>query len=180
VKEFACSDPSILVAGPVVQTFLSALGPYQGRGEKVVKRTFRVDEVRTDPGSAYPLPAYLTVLQEFQHQFGDGFLQRMGTLIFEKVPFPPDIDGIEKALASIHTAYLMNHANADGKIGGYHWTAQGRAGVLRCDNPYPCSFDLGIVTAIARRFRPDARVTHLAPESCRHHGAESCSYQVEW
>jgi hypothetical protein len=180
MREFACTDHAILVAGPVVQTFLSALGPYQSRGEKVVKRTFKVEEVRTDPGSAYPLPSYLSVLEAFQRQFGDGFLQRMGSLIFEKATFPPGIDGIEKAMASIHTAYLMNHTNGEGRIGGYHWTQQGKSGLFECDNPYPCSFDLGIITTIARRFCPGAKVTHLAPETCRHTGAESCTYKVEW
>lgn len=183
MREFQCNDPSVLVAGPVIQTFLSALGPYQGRGVKVVRRIFKLDDVRTDPGTFYSLQHYLSVLDEFQKQFGDGFLQRMGTLIYEsidKASFPETIDSAGPALAWVDTAYQMNHSNATGKIGGYHWTPSADGGTMVCDNPYPCSFDLGVVGTIAKRFAPEAKLTHLHPEACRHRAAESCTYLVEW
>ena len=124
--------------------------------------------------------SYLEVMSEFQRQFGEAFLRRMGTLIFEKAAFPPGIDNVEKGMALIEAAYNMNHADGQGKIGGYRWTLDGRGGVMLCDNPYPCSFDIGIVTSIAQRFQPSAVVTHLQPEVCRHRGGDACSYKVEW
>jgi hypothetical protein len=120
------------------------------------------------------------VLDEFQCQFGDGFLHRMGSLIFDKVTFPPGIDTIEKAMASVHPAYMMNHSNAEGRIGGYHWTLEGRSGLMVCDNPYPCSFDMGVLSSVAKRFAPGATVVHLEPERCRHHQGDACTYRVEW
>jgi hypothetical protein len=170
-----------MVAGPVIETFLIALGAYRARGEKVVARTMRAAHLDTAPGRFYPLQNYLDVLAEFQKQFGEGFLQRMGSHIFEKAEFPPGIDSLESALAAIDVAYNMNHENAKGKIGGYCWKPNGeRDGVMVCDNPYPCSFDVGILETVARRFQPGATVVHQRKERCRHVGGESCSYHVEW
>ncbi len=169
MKEFQFSDPSVLVSGPVIQTFLSALGPYQARGMKVVRRTFKVDDVLTDPGAFYPLPQYLAVMDEFQKQFGDGFLQRMGILIFENVVrtnLPEHISNVESALAWIDAAYHANHSNAAGKIGGYHWTTGKDGGLMVCDNPYPCSFDVGVILAVAKGFKPNATLSHVNPENC--------------
>lgn len=47
-----------------------------------------------------------------------------------------------------------------------------------CHTPYPCRFDLGIVTAMAKRFIPGAWISHSG--ECRSHGAEACNYGVTW
>ena len=49
-----------------------------------------------------------------------------------------------------------------------------------CKNPYPCDFDRGILTAMARRFERSAVVRHDATQPCRQHGGESCTYHVRW
>jgi hypothetical protein len=52
--------------------------------------------------------------------------------------------------------------------------------VSTCRNPYPCDFDLGILTAMAKRFAPDATVDHVEGETCRKSGADECTYVVTW
>lgn len=56
--------------------------------------------------------------------------------------------------------------------------------MMTCDNPYPCDFDHGIISAMARRFQPKdslvVHVEHMDSEPCRKQGADSCSYLVEW
>jgi hypothetical protein len=109
-------------------------------------------------------------------------MRKVGSYIFEKAVFPPGIDSAQKGMSLVHQAYYMNHRNqADGELGVYRWTPDGeRGGVMFCDNPYPCAFDMGILESIARRFEPGATVTHAPPEPCRHTGGQSCSYQVRW
>jgi hypothetical protein len=51
--------------------------------------------------------------------------------------------------------------------------------LAECKNPYPCEFDRGIVTTMARKFEAQARVDH-APGGCRNDGADVCSYCVRW
>ncbi len=47
-------------------------------------------------------------------------------------------------------------------------------------NPYPCAFDRGIITAMARKFQHDAVVTHDDSKECRSHGKETCTYIITW
>lgn len=52
-----------------------------------------------------------------------------------------------------------------------------------CENPYPCDMDLGLIEAIADRFRPPSvlrvRVEH-SPGKCRKSGGKMCEYQIHW
>jgi len=77
----------------------------------------------------------------------------------------------------------MNHRG--GEIGTYSFAAtNGTAGKMFCQNPYPCEFDRGIITAMARRFSPGGSrqvcVEHDDEAPCRKQGAESCTYHVRW
>ena len=47
-----------------------------------------------------------------------------------------------------------------------------------CNNPYPCSFDRGIITEMARKFQPYATVSHDDSKPCRNKGADSCTYVI--
>jgi hypothetical protein len=49
-----------------------------------------------------------------------------------------------------------------------------------CDNPYPCAFDRGIITAMAQGFELQAKVVHDDAKPCRKQGAESCTYIASW
>jgi len=180
MREFELLAQDARVSGPVIETFLVALGPYRSRGAKVVARACGEETIDTSAGRTYQLRGYLSALDEFQRQFGQDFMHKVGALIFDTAIFPPGIDGIEKALELVDTAYRMNITNGEDGIGSYRWTMLGdRSGTMACDNPFPCSFDLGIVKSIARRFEPNARVEHTG-NSCRHRGGTTCTYAVEW
>jgi hypothetical protein len=43
------------------------------------------------------------------------------------------------------------------------------------EHAYPCSFDRGIITTMARRFEKGASSTHEDAEPCRRKGASSCT-----
>lgn len=49
----------------------------------------------------------------------------------------------------------MNHRN--GEIGYYKLISinlKANTAIMNCKNPYPCNFDRGIITTMARKFRP--------------------------
>jgi hypothetical protein len=180
MKEFEYQGDT-KVAGGVVKAFLAAFGPYVKRGEQVLCKRFGVAELDYSETSFYPLPEFLEAMREFQKQFGQEFLRKIGQAIFANAAFPPGIDSVEKGMGMLDQAYYMNHQTQPGEIGGYHWKSQGaNRGVMVCDNPYPCSFDHGIVETISGQFAPTAHVTHDPTQSCRHQGGESCTYVVEW
>ncbi len=181
MKELAAIPEEVKVRGTVVDTFLSAFGPYKARGTRILARIFGTDELGTGEEDLYPLHLYLKAMGDIQTQFGRDFMQRIGSYIFDKAVFPPGIESLVQAMEVINTAYYMNHTEAEGKIGGYHWERTGdRSGVMTIDCPYPCAFDLGVLASIAARFEPGARVTHDDSKDCRHSGAERCAYKVEW
>jgi hypothetical protein len=180
MQEFECYDSAIQTGGGVIDAFLSAFGSYKSRGEKVICRHLGIERVDPRPEAFYPVTKFLGAMAELQEQFGAGFMRKIGAFIFEKAVFPPGIDSAEKGLSVVNQAYYMNHRNADGKIGGYHWQAGAAGGTMLCDNPYPCAFDMGILETIARRFEPAAAVMHEPNEPCRHEGGEHCSYSVRW
>jgi hypothetical protein len=169
------------VNGAVLKAYLSAFGPYQKRGEQVLCKQFGVDEIIGAPDAWYPLPEFFKALAEFQKQFGQEFMRKVGQGIFANAVFPPGIDSLEKAMAMINEAYYMNHQIEPGAIGGYQWKQDGPGkGTMVCDNPYPCHFDFGILEVIAKTFNPKAKVTHVEGGACRHKDGDSCTYLVEW
>ncbi len=179
MSETAEQVAPVEVSGAAVEAFLAALGPYRGRGQKVMERNCGGGRPTPD-GLFYPMQGFLEALAEFQQQFGTDFMRNVGALIYEKAAFPPGIKSAEQALAICDTAYQMNHRNAEGRIGGYHWTSEKKGGRMVCDNPYPCSFDLGIVSGILRQFGVQGEVHHEDPGTCRSRGATACTYRVEW
>lgn len=150
--------------------------------------------VRIDPDGWFPQEAWLRAFERIASDVGEMSLFQIGQKIPENAKFPDWVDGIEKAIASIDVAYHMNHRKAGtvmfdpgagtmtegiGHYGFERVTGQNLI-VSKCENPYPCQFDLGIVTAMAKRFEPMSRTRHDDSAPCRRRGDRSCTYRVEW
>jgi hypothetical protein len=133
----------------------------------------------------YPLQNTLKSYQAVFEKVGPVTLKAVGRKIPESATFPPQIDSLEAALRSIHTAYHMNHRGQEGSdIGGYHYESEGpRKGRMVCDNLYPCELDQGIIEAMFKRFPPKdsswVRIDH-DPSGCRARGATACTYHLTW
>ena len=52
--------------------------------------------------------------------------------------------------------------------------------ISECNNPYPCAFDKGIITAMAQKFEVKANIIHDDSKPCRKNGADSCTYIITW
>ncbi len=65
-----------------------------------------------------------------------------------------------------------------------HYTARWVPGeqkiLARCENPYSCDFDHGVLIGYAARFNPRSRVTHDVIAPCRKNGSDSCTYVITW
>jgi hypothetical protein len=131
------------------------------------------------PGMWYAQQDWLDAFKEISEKIGDGTLLTIGLAIPKNAKFPPEIDNTHAALASIDVAYHMNHRRGD--IGSYKYEKTGdNSAKMVCRNPYPCSFDNGIIVAIARKFSLGARVVHDNTQPCRKKGADCCTYNVMW
>jgi len=151
--------------------------------------------VRIDPAAWYSQEAWLRAFQKISNALGMQVLLNIGKRIPENAIFPPWVVDVESAIRSIDIAYHLNHRKG-GKvmfdlnthemlegIGHYGFERPHPTKPLivsECRNPYPCAFDRGILSAMARRFAPTATVVHLDEHVCRRTGAEACTYHVKW
>ncbi len=141
-----------------------------------------------------PQELWLRAFKEIGEVVGAGALYGIGLKIPECAIFPPWVVDVHSALKSVNVAYHLNHRRAgrvmfdpmtntmvEG-IGHYGYApVPGETRVLsKCSNPYPCDFDKGILTTMARRFAPRAWVDHVDPETCRKKGGDECSYAITW
>jgi hypothetical protein len=149
--------------------------------------------VQFEPQKWYPLDRFLRVFDRIHAEFGNFTLRQVGLHAPKNAVLPPQVDSIHKAFATFDMGYYLNHGfngkpmfnPATGEMLdgiGHYMVKQSPTPnriVLETDNPYPCPFDEGAVTALAQRFVPSAVVTH-DKASCRMRGGATCTYIVTW
>jgi len=180
MAQFKAFTRGVEVNGETISSVLDGMGAFRTLALKILSES---GIPHPQAGKWYPQQAWLDAFKVIAETVGEATLYAIGRKIPENAQFPPGIDTLEKALASIDVAYHMNHRG--GEIGHYYYERTGeRSAKMVCSNPYPCDFDRGIIVAMAKKFRPaDAliiKVRHddLAP--CRKKGADSCTYIIEW
>ncbi len=147
-----------------------------------------------EPRGWYSQRAWLRCFEQIHKQLGDGVLTQIGMAIPRNAVFPEGVRELHGAIQSIDVAYHLNHRKQgrpmfdpeSGKkvegIGhyGYEPVPGQRRIISVCETPYPCAFDLGILTAMAQRFEPGARVTHADSKPCRKLRGSHCTYVITW
>lgn len=198
--EFEPFVPGIEVNGQTVHSVLDGFRTFTILGEKYladegVGQRGRDGVFTLDPAGWYSQAAWLRAFRRVAADIGDKVLFDIGSAIPRNARFPPGVTDVRSAVEAIDVAYHMNHRR-DGEVmfdpltgrcaeGIGHYVCAGVPGrneiVCECHNPYPCPFDLGIVTAMVTRFAPAARVAHDPPPApCRRRGGDRCLYRVSW
>jgi hypothetical protein len=178
MAQFVAFDPNVEVRGETMLSTIASLG------EQIRPVLAKHGLAVIEPEKWYPQQTWLDVLREVAAaKFNAMFdLVSIGMHIPENAAFPPDIDSIPAALASIDVAYHMNHRN--GEIGEYRFVGVNDKQIdMICRNPYPDDFDYGIIYSMARRFRTAGShfvVRHDDHAPCRKKGADSCTYHITW
>lgn len=131
------------------------------------------------PEEWYSQQKALNVVRNVEQALGEDTLYSIGYRIPYHAVFPDTMRDVESALRSINPAY---HMSVRGKnIGRYDFFLR-KPGVfeIECENPYPCSFDMGIVASLVDRFRGSRfyRVSH-GNGPCRARGGAWCTVRVE-
>jgi len=174
MAEYVALEPDVEVLGGAILACIDGLG----EEAQAALREMGIDKV--EPDQWYKQQAWLTALKMLNNT--DMFnMVAVGMKIPANAVFPPDINSISSALASIDVAYHMNHRN--GEIGNYKYEAIGpQHARLVCDNPYPSDMDYGIIYAMAQRFAPPGvQFTVVRADSpSRLKGDDRCIYDVTW
>ena len=181
--------PGITVYGLTTYVFVDAIKSFAVLQQAMLE-ALGVTEV--DAESWYPQERLLRAYQKVDLMLGGRGLERFGRKVPPFVAFPPGIDDVHVVLSQFDVIYHLNHRRdgvvmvdlATGEmlegIGHYGYERVGEREVLiRCDNPYPCRFDMGLAHGFAARFAPDVAVTH-EPGECRAKGGSHCLYRARW
>lgn len=190
--QFKVFEPDIEVNGNTVYAIVDGFGIVKSLSKSHLKKAGLPEEI--DPNEWFSQEKWLNAFKSISKLYGDDTLFRIGLSIPKNATFPPWIKTIEDAIKSIDIAYHMNHRKngkvmfneKTGKIteGIGHYGFQKVKGknkiISECNNPYPCSFDQGIITAMADKTNPNAEVTHDNDKPCRKKGADNCTYIITW
>lgn len=188
---FKTFENGIQVNGQTINSVVDALSSIKFVVDRYFEESGLPKAREINSEAWYDQQSWLNVFKMISEKIGDRSMKKIGNLIPENAKFPPEVDSIEKGLGSIDVAYHMNHRNASGQvlfdngqmyegIGHYRFELTNEnQGKLKCENPYHCDFDLGIIETMAKKFNPTAKVSHNG-EGCRKEGKKYCSYLVEW
>ncbi|MCD6577974.1 hypothetical protein J7L48_00695 [bacterium] len=196
--QFIAFESGIEVNGQTVYSIVDALGSFKKLAHEILlpsgigNMTKNGYEIKMDEW--YSQTSWLRAFEMIAKEIGEATLKRIGTKIPENAKFPPWVKDIDSAIKSIDIAYHMNHRKNGtimfdpdtGKmlegIGhyGYERIENENMIISKCKNPYPDSFDLGIITAMAKRFELKANIYHDDSKECRKNGGESCTYIITW
>jgi hypothetical protein len=137
-----------------------------------------------DVTSWYSQKKWLDAFRQISERFGQNTLFEIGKKIPENAAFPPQINTLEQALASIDMAYRMNHRN--GEIGYYKllsFDEKAKKAVMECYNPYPFNFDKSLITTMSRKFHKGKGVINVeldATKPSRQADGEKSWYIIKW
>ncbi len=182
MAQYVPFDENAEVSGQSILGFVNAIPVFREEMLQVLQKN-GIDNLK--PDEWYPMICNLNAYKEIGESYGANTLFAIGKAIPEHAVFPPDIDDLEKALASIDVAYHMNHRNGD--IGHYKlakFSEVDKLATMECYNPYPSNFDRGIITTMVRKFKPptvlriDVEVDTSKPS--RLDGADRCTFRIIW
>jgi hypothetical protein len=196
--QFKAFEPGVEVFGANVSAFVDAFQLFPSVILKTLVKhgigTMAGKNVDIDRTRWYPQEGWLAAWQEIATGIGPRACYQIGRQVPRHAVFPPTVTDIVAAIASIDVAYHMNHRKngksmfdpATGQktkgIGTYGFEpVRGERRIKSvCENPYPCDFDRGLLTEVATRFEPGARVSHDDKAPCRSKSGSSCTYYVTW
>jgi len=192
--QFKSINPRTQVLGDALLATIDGLGAFKNMALQILEENgIKNPEIN----KWYPQQNWLNAFKVIAEKIGSNTLFVIGTKIPENAKWPPGIDSIENALASIDVAYHMNHmidndvlfdpdtgVMKEG-IGHYGFEKLDEKKIrMMCDNPYPCDFDRGIIVNTAKIFNPKGqqfvKVDHDESGLCRNKGDNVCNYIITW
>jgi hypothetical protein len=156
--------------------------------------TYRGGQIVVDSDRWYPLDNWLAAFGRIAESVGPRGLFKIGQHVQDVAVLPPSLTDIHTCVAGTNLAYHLNHRKngtpmfdpATGEklsgIGdyGYAPVPGERRIISKCDTPYPCEFDRGVLFGFALRFEKGVQIEHQEPGPCRRKSDDSCVYVITW
>ncbi len=182
MPEFKAFSPEVEIWGGSLLAMVEGLASAGMPRDEALALLGRAGVLDPEREGWYPHQALLDALCEAGSRHGEAALRAAGRAIPTGSRFPPEVDGLERALLTLDIAYQVNHRG--GRIGQYTCRPLGsRRMELFCDNPYGCELDQGILETLFARHAPaeaSPRLSHQPGTGCRKEGHRACIYHIEW
>lgn len=199
--EFKAFQAGLYVIGRAINSIVDGFSVYKSMGMKVLEDC-HVGEVdpktgdwKIDPDKWYPQQNWLNAFSRISKNLGENNLKLIGKKIPENAIFPLWVVDIHSAIKSIDVAYHLNHSK-DGKtpmfnestqimqegIGHYEYvpSQENNKIICVCRNPYPTSFDWGIIEYLATKYILSSIVYLDETQPTRRAGADSDTFIILW
>ena len=193
MAEYVAFNKSVEVNGQTILSVLDGMTGFEFTAKQILSNNGITNIVKD---KWYSQQAWLNAFNEIAMKIGNATVTKIGRMIPKNAQWPPNVDSIFSAFQSIDIAYHMNHRLHDtilfdkitGKclpdIGNYKYSKLSKNSIkMVCNNPYPCSFDKGIIKAVAEKFKPKGYkliFKENTKQSCRSNGDEYCIYIISW
>ncbi len=192
MAEFKVFTEGVEVSGEAIFSFVHGLEAFHPDALGILARHGIVDP---QPGQWFSQQAFFNAFREIADQIGVNALFSVGQHVPDNARWVEGIQSIERGLISIDIAYHLNH-RLRGQVlydeqtetmfeGIGHYRAEridhNHLWVI-CENPYPCAFDKGLVSAVAERYKSRSTqivtVAHDMEHECRTRGDDSCRFII--
>jgi len=194
MAQFEVYEKGIEIIGKDIKATIDGMGVFKNTALKILSDV-GLDNMVFDDKHWYSQEKWLEALKIISKQVGPKILFNIGKSIIDNAVLPP-IKNIEDALELMDIAYHMNYRNKYGRrlydpvkkimsegIGHYKYQrAKGgkTKALMICDDPYPCDYNMGIITSFSKKFETLATIRHADHLPCKKNGADSCTYLVKW
>lgn len=147
---YVSPDPTAEINGTSLRVALAAFQMTQ-QARNMLSRHGLPEE--PEASRWYPLQAWLDVLADIEAHFGAQTVYAAGLQVIKYSVWPAHLQTLPQALRSLQQ---VHQSNVRGKEIGYYRAEEQGAQAMRveCFTPVPLNFDHGIITGVARKFRP--------------------------
>ncbi|MBN2142317.1 hypothetical protein JW711_03215 [Candidatus Woesearchaeota archaeon] len=190
---FKAYDAKVEVNGETVLSVVKGMGSMEKMGMEILV-AHGINNPK--PGMWYSQQSWLDAFKYIANKIGASTLKSIGKAIPENAQWPPSVNNVETALASIDVAYHMNHriglkelfdartGQMTEGIGHYAFEKTGdRSAKVVCDNPYPDPFDQGIIESAAKKFAQTGEIVIVKIDEMagtRTKGRDKTTFLITW
>ncbi|MFW9917657.1 MAG: hypothetical protein ACFFGZ_18800, partial [Candidatus Thorarchaeota archaeon] len=111
MAQFKAYEKGVEVNGTTIMAVVDGMGAFRRMANVFLTQAGLPDSIVPDATHWYSQQRWLDAFWLISERIGPNTLYMIGTKIPKNAVFPPEIDSIEKGLASIDVAYHMNHRN---------------------------------------------------------------------
>lgn len=172
--------PGSEVSGRALRVVVDGAAQCSAVTVETVRRTLGEHDLPETPDADdwYDQGPYLAAVDELVDRLGDSAVRAVGEQFPTVVQWDAEPETVAEAMLALAQWYRRAHRGERTGCLLFERTDE-TAGRLTAETPYPCAFELGTATGLARHVADDL-VTLTEAGHCRTDGADACHYDLSW